>query len=109
MGPGAGRLSKASRPGARGDSLALPGGPAPGTGLAVAPIHGRKTHRTDPVSGGLCQNPGCACSQASGSEYCSAPCAKAAIGEIPRAECECGHEACRHESANATGSASGAR
>lgn len=42
-----------------------------------------------------CRNPACGCPASGESEYCSAVCARGAIGAIAPASCECGHDACR--------------
>ena len=44
-----------------------------------------------------CRNPGCGCPSTATSEYCSAACARAAVGDIPPAECGCGHAECRSQ------------
>jgi len=51
------------------------------------------------MSAARCRKPGCGCEPAAGSEYCSASCARAALGDIPPASCECGHAPCGGERA----------
>lgn len=41
-----------------------------------------------------CRNPGCRCPRTDDSEYCSAACARAALGDIGPADCGCGHAGC---------------
>jgi len=55
-----------------------------------------------------CRKPGCHCKPAEGSEYCSASCARVALGDIPPASCECGHDGCRSEPATARATAGAA-
>lgn len=44
----------------------------------------------------ICEHPSCTCPLEGDSPYCSAECAKGALGEIPYATpCACGHPECR--------------
>lgn len=52
-----------------------------------------------------CLKPGCGCVPAKGSDYCSASCARVALGDIPPAACECGHQGCTRGARGVPGAA----
>ncbi len=42
----------------------------------------------------ICQSAHCACPTPDASGFCSARCARHAVGGVPAAACDCGHDTC---------------
>ena len=51
-----------------------------------------------------CAHAGCGCRVRGASDYCSAECARVAVGAIARDPCACGHAACHGPAPGATDS-----